>query len=144
MSMGMSSKRFWRKRIGSGARPSCLFLARLQSQQPVRELLAGLTIRPRIGSRLGSFSSWRRAMTVNVKTVANRRKLRYNTLQDLLEDAEQLSTKQVRTLGNKSYSQILQHLAFAMNGSVDGSVLVFPWPVRTVARLLRKRILNGG
>jgi hypothetical protein len=83
-------------------------------------------------------------MTVNVKKVTNRRMVRYDTLQDFLEDATRLGNGPVRTLGNRSYAQILQHLAFAMNGSVDGSVLVIPWPIRTVARLLRKRIINGG
>lgn len=83
-------------------------------------------------------------MTINVKKVTNRRKVHYNTLQEFLDDAERLGKGAVHTLGNKSYSQILHHLAFAINGSVDGSVLVLPWPIRTVARLLRKRILNGG
>lgn len=83
-------------------------------------------------------------MTVDVKRVTSRRTVRYTTLQDFLEDADRLAKGQVHTLGNKSYPQILQHLAFAMNGSVDGSVLVFPWPIRVVARLLRKRILKGG
>ena len=83
-------------------------------------------------------------MPVNVKKVANRRKVRYQTLDDFLQDADQLAQGSVRTLGNRSYVQILGHLVFAMNMSVDGSVLRFAWPVRMVARLLRKRILTGG
>lgn len=81
-------------------------------------------------------------MPINVKKVANRRPVRYESLGDFLNDVEQLGTGPVRTLGNKTYPQILQHLAFAINGSIDGSVLLIPWPIRTVARLLRKRILN--
>jgi hypothetical protein len=83
-------------------------------------------------------------MAVDVKKVANRRKVRYQTLDDFVQDAERLSQASVRTLGNRSYDQILGHLAFAMNGSIDGSVLRIAWPVRMVARLLRKRILTGG
>jgi hypothetical protein len=83
-------------------------------------------------------------MTVDVKAVANRRKVHYNSLQDLLEDAEQLCRGEVRALGNRSFVQILQHLAFAMNGSIDGSSLQIPWPIRKVGRLMRQRILAGG
>jgi hypothetical protein len=81
-------------------------------------------------------------MSVNVKKVANRRPVRYESLDDFLHDADKLGKGPVRTLGNKSYPQILEHLAFAINGSIDGSPLLIPWPIRTVARLLRKRILN--
>ncbi len=83
-------------------------------------------------------------MPINVKEVANRRKLRYQTLDDFLQDADELARASVRTLGNRSFVQILDHLAFAMNMSMDGSVLHIAWPVRIVARLLRKRILNNG
>jgi hypothetical protein len=83
-------------------------------------------------------------MSVNVKKVANRRPVCYESLDDFLLDAEKLGKVPARTLGNKSYPQILQHLAFAINGSIDGSPLLIPWPIRTVARLLRKRILNKG
>jgi hypothetical protein len=83
-------------------------------------------------------------MPVDVKKVANRRPVRYNTLDEFVRDAERLAQVDVRTLGNRSYTQILGHLAFAMNGSIDGSVLRIPWHLRTVARLLRKRILSRG
>ncbi len=83
-------------------------------------------------------------MAVDVKAVANRRAVHYDSLQDLLEDAEQLGKGEVRALGNRSFVQILQHLTFAMNGSIDGSNLQIPWPIRKIARLLRKRILAKG
>ncbi len=83
-------------------------------------------------------------MPVDVKAVANRRRVHYDALQDLLEDAEQLGMGEVRALGNRSFVQILQHLTFAMNGSIDGSSLQIPWPIRKVARLMRQRILAGG
>ncbi|CAN5195137.1 hypothetical protein BH10PLA2_BH10PLA2_19120 [soil metagenome] len=83
-------------------------------------------------------------MPVNVKHVKNRRAIQYRSLDDLVQDARQLCQSQVRTLGNKSYGEILEHLAVCMNGCIDGSKLKIPWPIRTVARLLKKRILNGG
>lgn len=83
-------------------------------------------------------------MTVDVKAVTNRRAVHYETLQDLLDDAERLGKEPVHTLGNRSFPQILQHLNMAMNGSIDGSVLEIPWPMRKIARLLRKRILARG
>ena len=82
-------------------------------------------------------------MPVNVKKVANRRAVRYQTLDELVQDAERMAQGPYRTLGNWSYEAILQHLAVCMNGTLDGSVLKIPWPIRTVARLIRKRLLAG-
>jgi hypothetical protein len=85
-------------------------------------------------------------MAVDVRKVTDRRKLRYSTLQDLVSDADRLATGQVRSLGNRSFEEILGHLILVMNGSIDGSdkPLRFPWYVRIRARLLRKVIFNRG
>ena len=83
-------------------------------------------------------------MAVDVKKVANRRRVRYNNLDEFMLDAETLGRKPVRTLGNWSFEQILAHLAIAMNGSIDGVTLQIPWYLRTGARLLRKQIFKRG
>jgi hypothetical protein len=85
-------------------------------------------------------------MTVDVKKVTDRRAVRYKTLQDLVNDADRLAAGEVRTLGNRSFAEILGHLTLVMNNSIDGSkVLVpFPWHVRIAARLLRKAVFARG
>ncbi len=83
-------------------------------------------------------------MAVDVKKVANRRPVHYNSLDEFVTDAESLGQGPVRALGNWSYEQILAHLAFAMNGSIDGIAFKIPWHVRSLARLLRKPILKRG
>jgi hypothetical protein len=76
--------------------------------------------------------------------VTNRRKLRFNGLDDILADVEQLSQAgELHCLGNWSAGQIIQHLAISMNKSIDG----FDWRVPFVLRLLiqmffKKRLLN--
>jgi hypothetical protein len=82
-------------------------------------------------------------MAVKTSKVANRRTVRYDTLQDLLRDAEQLAAGKVRTLGNKTYGQILRHLIIAMNWAIDGSPVRVSWPMRMMAKLFKKKILGG-
>jgi hypothetical protein len=85
-------------------------------------------------------------MAVDVTKVTNRRRVRYETLQDLIADAERLSARPVHTLGNKSFEQILRHLSLVMNVSIDGSAKPLPMPlyIRVLGRLLKKKILARG
>ena len=83
-------------------------------------------------------------MAINTKKVSGRRQLRYDSYQDLLNDAERLAVSEVRTLGNWSLGQMLGHLARAMEMSIDGADFKAPWPVRFVVRLFfRQRFLSG-
>jgi hypothetical protein len=76
--------------------------------------------------------------------VTGRRQVRYDSYDDLLRDAERLSTGNVRTLGNWSYGQILEHLSRAMNAAIDGAGFQIPWFVRVAARLfVKNRALKG-
>jgi hypothetical protein len=81
-------------------------------------------------------------MAVDVKSVTNRRRVRFNNMQDMLNDMDQLASGPVRTLGNRSFVEILRHLARVMNGSIDydASKIRFPLHIRILARLFRKRI----
>jgi hypothetical protein len=85
-------------------------------------------------------------MAVDVRSVTNRRAVHYESLHDLLADAERLAGGPVRTLGNKGFGQILRHLALAMNGSIDVqfSRMRFPWWMRIMARFYRKRVFARG
>ena len=83
-------------------------------------------------------------MAVNTKKVSGRRQLRYDSYQDLLNDAERLAVCDVRTLGNWPLGQMLGHLARAMEISIDGADIKAPWPLRFVVRLFfRQRFLSG-
>ncbi len=77
-------------------------------------------------------------MTVATKKVEGRRTVRYESLRDLLNDAENLSATDVRTLGNWSFGQILKHVAMSLDSSIDGSGFLLPAPVRWLMTLSMK------
>ena len=79
-------------------------------------------------------------MTVSTKGVTNRRTVSYHQYDDIVADAEQLAAGNVKTLGNWSFPQILEHLAISLNTSVDGFPFALPGPVRMFARLFLKRM----
>jgi hypothetical protein len=81
-------------------------------------------------------------MSVNTCKVSGRRQVRYQSLDELLADAERMATQPHRTLGNWSYGQILGHLAETCHMSIDGNRMKVPWPLRLIGRLLRNRVLT--
>jgi hypothetical protein len=82
-------------------------------------------------------------MAINTKQVAGRRKLRFNSLDDILADLKDLEGQRLKTLGNWSVGQILVHLSVPMNGAIDGIKLPVPWYFRWIARLFKRKLLNG-
>jgi hypothetical protein len=78
-------------------------------------------------------------MAVNTKKVEGRRKVRYSSLDEFLQEAERLSQADVRMLGNWSQGQIYGHLARTMDGSIDGMNFLMPAPVRFLMSFLMKR-----
>lgn len=83
-------------------------------------------------------------MAVDTRKVQNRRKLHFTTIADILNDVEHLNQGKVKVLGNWSGGQILRHLAFVMNGSIDGVPMRFAWPLRLLGRVFKRRILTKG
>ena len=83
-------------------------------------------------------------MTVNTKSVQGRRTVHYDSLDNLLTEAEQLSGGDVQMLGNWTVGQVFGHLANAMNASIDGFPGKMPWPLRIIARLLMRKMLLQG
>ena len=65
-------------------------------------------------------------MTVNTRKVSDRRAVRYDSYQDLLDDAERLAVSDAQSLGNWSLGQALGHLSRVMEMSIDGSELKAP------------------
>jgi len=81
---------------------------------------------------------------VETTGVGQRRKLRFETLDAILLDAQRLAAgAPVVTLGKWSVGQNFSHVAIMMTRSIDGFPAQMPWAVRFVVRmLLKRRILN--
>lgn len=59
-------------------------------------------------------------MTVNTAKVTDRRSLKFKNLDELIVEAERVTTTPCKTLGNWTVGQILQHLALASRGPYEG------------------------
>jgi hypothetical protein len=80
------------------------------------------------------------ATIIDTTKVTGRRQLHFDSLDDIRADVECLAKcKDMRTLGNWSGGQVLQHLAIVMNRSIDGFVARPPLVVRVILRWLFKR-----
>jgi len=78
-------------------------------------------------------------MTVITKKVQGRRTVRYETIDDFLQDAEGLANGEVRQLGNWSLGQIFKHMAMSLDSSIDGAGFMLPAPARWLMSLLMKK-----
>jgi hypothetical protein len=68
-------------------------------------------------------------IVMSTKTSGSRRTVRYSTLSDISQDAEQLLAHH-HTVGNWTFGQICQHLAKTMNCTFDGFGFQAPWFAR--------------
>src|SRR5688572_22327997 len=82
---------------------------------------------------------------IDTKRVADRRKLRFNTVDDALADAEAMAAAQrqgrLRQLGNWPLGQILGHLATWVGYAYDGVPRTPPLLIRWIMRPMKKRFL---
>ncbi len=78
-------------------------------------------------------------MTINTKKVQGRRSVRYNSLDEFLEEAKQFSRMDVQCLGNWSVGQIYKHVAESLDMSIDGTDFKIPAPMRWMFILLMKK-----
>ncbi len=83
-------------------------------------------------------------MAVDTSKVTGRRKVRYETFEDLLADAERLATGEITSLGNWSLGQTLKHLGAAMVGSIDGPAFNVPLWIKILGRVYLWRKLVYG
>ncbi len=78
-------------------------------------------------------------------TKLERRRLRFNTHQQIVDEVRRLAARPTRQLGNWSLPAICQHLATAMDRCIDGGIgFHVPLRLRFLARVARRRILNHG
>jgi hypothetical protein len=79
------------------------------------------------------------ATAVDTGKVSNRRQLHFNSLDDIQADVAGLAkSPQIKTLGNWSAGEVLNHLAICLNKSIDGYSHKPPLLVRLVARTFFK------
>lgn len=71
--------------------------------------------------------------TATTEKVRERRRIKYNTLDEWFADAEKLAAGKHETVGNWTYGQILDHLGMTFEYSVDGFPRVMPWFIRKLA-----------
>ena len=81
-------------------------------------------------------------MAVKTAKVTGRRQLHFETYQDVLDDVHKLVGGPCRQLGNWSLSEVCQHLAKTIHMSIDGLQGKFPWYLRMIGPLLKKRFLT--
>jgi len=82
-------------------------------------------------------------VAVNTRRVTNRRKLRYQDLDEFLADAERMRRGPVHTIGNWTLPQIFDHLARSMTASMDGMNVSFPAAARFILKFRKKKILSS-
>lgn len=82
---------------------------------------------------------------IKTSAVKGRRVLRFQDLDDVRRDAEDVASRPGRTLGNWSVAQILDHLANGIRAGFEGPEVNAPWYVRMIiAPLIRERMLAKG
>lgn len=83
---------------------------------------------------------------IDTGKVANRRTLRFNSVDEVLAEVDRLvqadKTGRLKCLGNWTLGQTLGHLAIWAEYSFTGSPLKVPFFVRWILRLRKKKFLN--
>lgn len=73
-----------------------------------------------------------------------RRKIRFESLDEILADIESLAAVETETVGGWTFAQIAKHLALSMDAARDDSVMRAPFYVRIVGWWFKKRALKNG
>ena len=79
---------------------------------------------------------------IDTKKVTDRRRLSFRSLDDIQADVEALDGAAVRTTGNWTAAQIVQHVTDVITLSVDGFGFRLALPLRVLGRLLRSQALR--
>jgi hypothetical protein len=87
---------------------------------------------------------------IDTKRIKDRRSLRFESLDEVLRDAEMLAEAErrgtLRATGNWSLGQTLGHLAYWANAPFEGYPPMprMPWLIRKLLPLFKNRFLNKG
>ena len=84
-------------------------------------------------------------MTIKTSAVRGRRILRFESLDELQQEAERVASSPGKTLGNWNVAQILDHLARSIQASYYGPEVKAPWFVRMIiGPMIKSRFLSKG
>lgn len=74
------------------------------------------------------------------------RQVRYQTFDEVLADAEACAARGAATSGNWSLGQIFDHIAGAMEKTVDGFGFSVSWPIRKLGQMIgiKTKVLREG
>ncbi|MFO1000561.1 MAG: DUF1569 domain-containing protein [Planctomycetaceae bacterium] len=82
-------------------------------------------------------------MPIDVRKVVGRRDVKIECCDDILRDAEQLMQGgRICSLGNWTVGHNFEHLAKAMDASIDGVDFTMPFWMRAIAKLFKSWFLN--
>lgn len=82
--------------------------------------------------------------SVDTAHVHGRRKVRYQSHDEVLAECERFAADGYRQLGNWSLGQVAKHLSAAMTTALDGFPGRVAWPMRIAAQILfKKKVLSG-
>ncbi len=85
------------------------------------------------------------AKPIDTRKVHGRRRLRFETLDEVLAEARCLATQPTQHLGNWNLAQVCQHLGIAMHQCVHGTrPFQVPLKLRFFGRLVRRKLLRDG
>jgi hypothetical protein len=85
------------------------------------------------------------ATVVDTRAVRGRRALQFRSFDEVIADAEALvASPHTRVLGNWPLSQLLTHLATAVNRSIDGIPARASFWMRLIGPFLKGRVLRRG
>lgn len=99
----------------------------------------------RIAETDGLSSRKERALSTNSKRSRCRRKLRFQSMSDILLEAETIvRARHVEELGNWTPGQIFQHLAKSVQSSIRESKALLPLWRRLIARIAKPFLLRFG
>jgi hypothetical protein len=80
-----------------------------------------------------------------VTGIHTRRRLRFESFDDVLDDAERLvASANTTTLGKWPLDVLLGHLAVGVDSSIDGIPGKAPWLIRVGGRFIKRRVLSHG
>lgn len=82
-------------------------------------------------------------MPVDTAKVADRRKLQFNSLDDILAEVDRLGATRLRTLGNWTPGQILMHLSIPIVWCLDGAPVRAPWFIRLFGWFVKNRFVKN-
>ncbi len=83
-------------------------------------------------------------MTVNTKTLQGRRDLSFQTMDDIVADAEKLvASSTARTIGNWPLDKLIMHLSKTVHNSIDGFESRAPLMIRLIMPFFKSKIINA-